>query len=583
MPRDWVISPRWDGREKLAATMGISPIVAQVLHNRQVHDEADARGFLEPRMSDLHPPEALPGARAAAIRIADAVRAGRRIAIYGDYDVDGITAVSILWHCLKLAGATAICYIPHRLEEGYGLNVDALNDLADEGAQLIITVDCGITAIEPARRARERGVELIITDHHEPHRDACGRTILPDALVVHPGIVADGEECYPNRDLSGAGVALKLAWALAQELTGARRVSDEFREFLIDATGLAALGIIADVVPLVGENRILARHGLVGLAKSRLPGLQALIHSAGVTGKSLGGYDIGFKLAPRLNAIGRMGHARLAVEMLTRADAAQAGRIAANLEQQNQARQRLQRRITGEAIELVRREGQDGDGIRGIVLASTDWHAGVIGIVAGRVAEEFGRPTVMIALENGVGQGSARSIRHFALNEVLADCSAHLLSYGGHAMAAGLRIEAARVDDFRAAFQNRAAQLLTPADLRPRLSIDDEIDLSDLSPRLVYDFSRLEPFGAGNPAPRLATKWLDLVGEPRLVGNGESHLQLMLGDGSCRCKGIAFGQGRMRDALCNKRRCRVAFEPIINEWQGRTSVEMQIVDFQFPD
>lgn len=583
MPRDWVISPRWQERDSLAAALRISPVVAQVLYNRNVRDEASARAFLNPQMSDLLPPEVLPGVRAAAARIAEAARAGRRIVLYGDYDVDGITAVSILWHCLTLAGARVDCYIPHRLEEGYGLNAEALESLAADGAELVVTVDCGVTAVEPARRAKDRGVELIITDHHEPRRDETGRPVLPDALVVHPALAADGEAPYPNRDLSGAGVALKLAWAVAQQLCGSARVSDAYREFLIDATGLAALGTIADVVPLTGENRVLARHGLVGLARSRLPGIQALISTSGVKGKSLGGYDIGFKLGPRLNAIGRMGHAQIAVEMLTRSDAAGALAIARNLEQQNQARQRLQRRIAAEAIDMVKRDGQDGDAVRGIVLASTDWHAGVIGIVAGRIAEEFGRPTVMIALENGVGQGSARSVRHFALNQVLADCAEHLISFGGHAMAAGLRIEAARVDDFRAAFQNRAAQLLTPADLRPRLAIDDVVELSDLSPDLVADLAKLEPFGAGNPSPRLATGWLNVVGEPRLVGAGEAHLQVMLGGDRCRCKGIAFGQAARREALLDKRRCRVAFEPILNEWQGRTSVEMQIVDFQFPD
>lgn len=588
MPKDWLIAPIWEGRDALARSLGVSPVVAQVLHNRGVSDVDAGRVFLAPKMVDIYEPERLPGVAAAAERIAAAVRDGRKIVIYGDYDVDGITGVSILWHCLKLAGANVSYYIPHRLEEGYGVNLEAIDALADDGADVVITVDCGVTAIEPALRARERGIEFIITDHHNPHTTPEGEVQLPEAVLVHPGLhrcgVSNGESPdYPNPDLSGSGVALKLAWAIAQRLSRADRVSPEYRDFLIDATGLAALGIIADVVPLTGENRIIAHYGLKGLAKSRLPGLQALIQAANLTGKSLSGYDIGFKLGPRLNAIGRMGHARLAVDMLTRADAREAVQIAANLEQQNRARQALQKRITDEAIAMVSETGQDSDAVRGIVLASEDWHAGVIGVVASRVTEEFGRPTVMIAIEDGVGQGSARSIRNFALHEVLADCRESLLTYGGHAMAAGLKVEAARIDEFRAAFHNRAAQLLTAADLRPKLRIDDEVTLDALNMSLVSDFAKLEPFGAGNAAPRLATDWLDVVGEPRAVGASKTHLQVALSDGVKQCKGIGFGLAKHADTLRDSRRCKVAFEPITNEWNGRVSVEMRILDFRFPD
>lgn len=583
MPKDWVIAAPWEGRERLAASIGVSPIVAQLLHNRGIGDETTARRFLESQMADIFPPEAMPAALDAADRIAAMIEAGRKIVIYGDYDVDGITGVSILWRCLKLAGANVDFYIPHRLEEGYGVNAEAVETLAADGAAMIVTVDCGVTAIDPARRAKELGVEFIISDHHEPVTGDDGNCILPDALIVHPAVSRAGHYDYPNPHLSGAGVALKLAWAVAQKLSRAAKVKPEFRDFLVDAMGLAALGIIADVVPLQGENRIIAQHGLRGLAHSKLPGLQALMHAASLTGKSLGGYDIGFKLAPRLNAIGRMGHAQLAVDLLTRAGPAEAAQIAANLDQQNAARQRLQRKIAKEASEMVVAQGQNGENIRSIVLASPDWHAGVIGIVASKIMEEFGRPTVMIALESGVGQGSGRSVRNFALHEAFAHCKDHLISFGGHAMAAGLRISADKVDEFRSAFQARAGELLTPADLRPKLRIDDVVDLSELTPRLVADINRLEPFGAGNAAPQFATEWLDLYGEPRTVGNGGTHLQLTLTDGRQRCKGIAFGMAKYQDELLDHRKCRVAFQPIINEWQGRRSVEMQIADFQFPD
>jgi single-stranded-DNA-specific exonuclease len=582
MPKDWLIAPPSEAREDLARGLRISPIVAQVLANRGVTDVETARQFLKPQLADILPPEALPGAVAAAERIAAAVKAGKKIVLFGDYDVDGITGVSILWHCLRLAGAEPGFYIPHRLEEGYGINIEAIEAIADEGADLIISVDCGITAVEPAAKARARGVDLIITDHHAPHTDADGRLILPEAMIVHPAVRLGDEPAYPNPDLCGAGVALKLAWAIGQTISRAARVTAEFRDFLVDAISLAALGTIADVVPLTGENRLIAHHGLRGLPQSRHPGIRALIQSAGLTGKQLDGYDIGFKIAPRLNAIGRMGYAQPAVEMLTRAGPDEAVRIATNLEQQNRARQTLERRIANEARNLVLKEGQDADTVRVIVLASTGWHAGVIGIVASKIVEEFGRPAILIAVENGAGQGSGRSIRHFPLHEALAHCSEHLVSFGGHAMAAGLRINADNVNAFREAFQARAGQLLTPADLRPKLHLDDVITLSQLDEQLVRDLGRLEPFGSGNPAPGLATDWLEVRGEPRAVGSPANHLQVTLTDGRRQCRGIAFGQARLRQQLLDHRRCRVAFRPTLNEWNGRRSVEMQIVDFQFP-
>lgn len=582
MPKDWVIPPPAAGRDDLARSLRISPVVAQILCNRGVTDAETARQFMKPQIADMLPPEAMPATLRAAERVAAAIDAGRKIVIFGDYDVDGVTGVSILWHCLKLSGTQPSFYIPHRLEEGYGISADAVRSLADDGANMIITVDCGITAIEAARVAKERGVELIITDHHNPHTTEDGRVELPDAMIVHPAICADGDPTYPNPHLSGAGVALKLAWAIAQRICGAKKVRPEFRDFLLDAVGLAAMGIVADVVPLVGENRVIAHHGLLGLPQSRLHGVQALLSMSGVSGKKLAGYDIGFKLGPRLNAIGRMGHARLAVDMLTWASPDEAMRIAENLDQQNQARQVLERRITAEAQQMVTSTGQDADHLRVIVLASEGWHAGVIGIVAGRIAESFGKPAVLIALENGTGQGSARSIRGFPLHEALGACREHLLTYGGHAMAAGLRIESRQVDAFREALVARAGNLLTPQDMRQKLAIDDVASLGHLDEPLVADMGRLEPFGAGNPSPLLATEMLELVGEPRAVGNGEKHLQVTLREGQRQCKGIAFGQSNLRPQLLDHRRCRVAFRPIINEWNGRRSVEMQISDFQFP-
>lgn len=585
MPREWVISPPWPGRRSVSERLDVAPAVAQVLFNRGLADADAIARFLEPRMTDLYPPESVAGVVPAAERLVDAARAARRIVLYGDYDVDGVTGVAILWHALRMIGANAEWYVPHRIEEGYGLSPAAIGTLADEGADVIVSVDCGVTAIESAALARRRGVELIITDHHAPHRDADGRTILPpETLIVHPNLPEAGpgpvEPC--NRDLSGAGVAFKLAWAIAQRASGSAKVRPDFRDFLVNAMSLAALGTIADVVPLLGENRVISFHGLRGLPAARLPGLVALMEAAELTGARLTGYDIGFKLAPRLNAVGRMGHARLAVQLLTRADDTEARQIAHHLEDLNRKRRTVDRRIAAEAREMAHRSGQDAPECRAIVLAADGWHAGVIGIAAARLVDEFHKPVVLIALDGEAGQGSARSVPGFALNEALAACGEHLSGHGGHAMAAGLRIEASRVPAFRDAFHAYATARLNRAAMTPRLMIDAEVELAALDEKLVDDFARLEPFGSGNPEPCLSTDWVSVVGEPRVVGANGEHLQFVLVQNGLQRRAIAFGHAKYRAPLCDARRCRVAFAPIINEFGGRRAVEIQVRDLQFP-
>jgi single-stranded-DNA-specific exonuclease len=575
MAKQWVIAPTWHGCPDMAAKLRVSPIVAQVLYNRGLEAADAARRFLDPQLTDLYPPERLFGVAAAADRIARAVRRQEHIVIYGDYDVDGITGIAILWHCLRVGGVECDVYIPHRIEEGYGLNTEAIERLAADGARLVVTVDCGITAREQARRARNLGIDLIVTDHHAPPAE------LPEAqAIVHPAI---GE--YPNPQLSGAGVAMKLAWAISQRLTPGftGSVAPEFRESLIDATALAALGTIADVVPLVGENRILARYGLSHLRQCRLPGIQALIEATGLQGEKIDSYHVGFVLAPRLNAIGRMGHARLAVELLTRADAARAGEIALYLDQQNRQRQTIEKKILSQARRMVLDARLDGDAKRAIVLAHEGWHAGVVGIVAARLVEEFCRPTVLVALDSETGQGSARSVRHFHMHDALTRCKEHLISYGGHAMAAGLKIRAEAFPVFAEAFTDHANNVLTAADLVPKVRLEGEADLDGFTEPVINDLQRLGPFGQSNPRPRWATPWVELLGEPRVVGKGGDHLQLTVRQGQTVRRAIAFGQAGCQQSLKDHRRCRLAFEPIINDFNGRRTVELQVVDFQWPE
>ena len=578
-PRRWSIAPAWQGRQQAARQLGVSPLMAQLLFNRGLAAEGEpdvdgVRAFLTPEMKALPDPDLLGGAVDAADLIARKIRERKPIVVYGDYDVDGITGIAILWHLLMLAGANVSYYIPHRIEEGYGLNSDAVRQLHQAGADTIITVDCGITAVEQAALARQLGLTLVITDHHAPGE------VLPEAdAIVHPRI----EEGYPNPHLCGAGVAFKLAWAIARKLSGSLRVSQQFREFLKEATSLAALGTIADVVPLIGENRVLARFGLMGLAESRLEGLRALIEAARLGGQKLSSEHVGFWLAPRLNAAGRMGHAMLAAELLTEADGDRGREIALYLEDQNRKRQALEKRIFKDACERIEADRLASDAHRGIVVAAEDWHAGVIGIVATRIVEQYGRPTVLIALANGEGQGSARSIQHFPLHKALGECSHHLLGWGGHAMAAGLRILPERIGSFTEAFVGRANQWLTARDLEPVVRLDAEVALADLSDALVRDLERLAPFGHSNPQPRFASPPLMLDGEPRTVGRNGEHLSFCLTDGRTRRRAIAFGLKDHLDDLCRHRLCRVAYQPVLNTFNDRTSVELQVVDMAFPE
>jgi len=574
LSKEWIIHPPWADRDVTAARWRVSPLVAQVLHNRGVCSDHRPTEFLDPHLKDLHRPEELPGAVDAARQIVDAIRRQQRIVLYGDYDVDGTTGVAILWHLLKIAGADPGFYVPHRLSEGYGLNCDALRTLVADGADLIVSVDCGVTATASARAVVESGARLIITDHHTP-----GAELPQDVTIVHPRVGG----CYPNEHLCGAGVAFKLAWAIAQVLSDSDKVDDVYREYLREALAFAALGTIADVVPLVGENRIIARHGLGLLPTTPFVGLQVLIASAGLTGAKVGGYDVGFKLAPRLNAAGRMGHARLAVELLTRANEDRAREISLYLEEQNRARQAVERKITKQAQELVERNGMDGDTHRAIVLASEGWHGGVIGIVASRLVDRYHRPAVMIALTNGTGQGSCRSIAPFNINDALGRCSQHLTEFGGHAMAAGLTISSECVPAFSEAFIDVANNALTGADLRPKLRIDAEVSFDSLDMNTAEALAGLGPFGAGNPRPRLSTDWVELAQEPRCVGKTGKHLTAVFSDGRSVMKAIAFGQSESLEPLKRHRKCKVAFAPLINEFNGRRSVEMQVVDMQFPE
>ena len=457
--------------ERLAGELRISPVVAQLLLNRGLAIPADAKRFLEAPLAGLHAPMSLPGMPEAVERVYGAIQEKKKVCIYGDYDADGITGTAILLGLFQQLDSPAEFYVPHRLEEGYGLNVEALRQLAASGVQTVVTVDCGIASLEEADEAKRLGIELIVTDHHEM------KDRLPDAAVcVHPRLPGCD---YPFAGLSGAGVAFKLAWALAVRHCGSEKVTERLRNYLLDALCHATLGLVADVVPLHDENRILVRCGLNRLREKPPLGVKALIDSAQIAPNGpIRAEDVSFKLAPRINAAGRLGCARLVVEMLTTSNAAKAKEVAEYLEGQNSQRQSIERRMFFQAKEMVERH--HAPDCSAVVMAHADWHAGVIGIVAGRMVEHLGKPVILFAHKDGaeIITGSGRSIPGFELHKALKACDDLLVGHGGHAMAAGMKIRPDNIDAFRERLQQVAArQFPTGTPPAPSLRLDAEVPL----------------------------------------------------------------------------------------------------------
>jgi single-stranded-DNA-specific exonuclease len=560
----------------LEQAAGVPPIVAQLLIGRGVYDGDAARHFLAAKLTGLRDPDLLPGAADAADRVYAAIQGRRKIVVYGDYDADGITGTALLLLCLRLLGAEATYYVPNRLEEGYGLNAAALTALAQRGASLVISVDCGIASLGEAEVARELGLELIVTDHHE------FAASLPNAAaIVHPRLPG---HAYPFGGLCGAGVAFKLAWAICQRASQAKRVTEPLRNFLVSAVGLAAIGTVADIVPLIDENRILVRHGLNSLKGSPPLGLALLMQVAGLGDKPrLESDDIGFCLGPRINAAGRFGQAQLAIELLTTDSRERALQVAEYIHQLNASRESLERSIHLAAAKLIK-EQFDPEGDSALVLAGRGWHAGVVGLVAGRLAERYHRPVVLIALDQlGIkpGVGSGRSPNGMNLHAALASCAEHLLGYGGHSAAAGLRIDEAHVDAFRAAFCEYAASEVSGAVKVGEIRIDAEGPFCQLTPETVRQIDSLAPFGCGNPRPVLCATGVRLVEQPKKIGTTERHLSLKLVQGQTRIRGVGFGHAEWAEELAAAGGpLDIAYRPVINEYRGRHSVEVQLVDWR---
>jgi single-stranded-DNA-specific exonuclease len=570
----WIIHPLMDYRMQLAKSLKISPLLAQILINRSVTVPQTGYTFLRPKLTQLIRPEQMPGIEPALHRLKQALEYKEKITIYGDYDVDGITGVSILWQILTLLGANVDYYIPHRIDEGYGLNTEAIRYLAKSGTGVLITVDCGICALDSAELAEQLAVDLIITDHHQPQAK------LPKAAaIVHPAL----DESYQNQDSAGATVALKLAWALAEEFSRGPRLEPKLREFMLNATSLAAIGTIADIVDLRGENRVLTSYGLKAIPECKLCGIQALIESADLTGQGLDSFHIGFRLAPMLNAAGRMGHARLAVELLTSNSQARSMQIAEYLKQQNIQRQQVERKIFKHACEMIFQLGLNHPDRRSIVLANKDWHSGVLGIVASRTVDKFYRPTIMIntAGENGTAQGSGRSIPGFCLLSAIKACSQHLQNFGGHKMAAGITIKPEKIESFAADLEAYASENLSADDIVATLDIDAMACLAEINWDTINQLKLLGPFGQGNPRPIFATKGVRLASTPRRVGANSEHLQLAITDNTNSIRCIGFGMGKLEKKLLEQEFFNVAYEAQINTYNGASNVELVLTDIQF--
>lgn len=577
MRKRWRIEPHDADRiARLERSAGVPPIVAQLLLCRGVFEAEHVRTFLDAKLTGLRDPDELPGCAAAADRVHAAIRDRRKIVVYGDYDADGMTGTAILIICLRLLGADATYYVPNRLEEGYGLSDQALRTLAAEGASLVISVDCGIASLAEADTAKGLGLELIVTDHHELAER------LPDAAaIVHPRLPG---HAYPFAGLCGAGVAFKLAWAICQRASQSKKVSDPMRNFLLSAVGLAAIGTVADMVPLLDENRILVRHGLTSLLLQPPVGIRKLLEVTKLHEKSsLASENIAFTLAPRLNAAGRFGQARLGIELLTTDSEPRAQQLAEYIHLQNGSRDSLERSILLAANKQIKEEF-DADNDPAFVLAGRDWHVGVIGLVAGKLAEKYSRPVVVISLDKlGVkpGVGSARSGGGTNLHHALAACSEHLLGFGGHAAAAGLKIEESHVEAFRGAFCDYLSTQSTTCAGHAEICIDGEAPLSQLTSQIVRQIEQMAPFGAGNPRPVLCATGVKLAEPPKKIGSGERHLSFRLVQHRVNMRGVGFGFGEHADELSRiDTPLDIAYRPVINEFGGRHTVEVQLVDWR---
>ena len=576
----WELRPQFqDIQQRLSPELGISPLLSQLLAGRNITTPEEAEMFLSPKLSNLHSPFLMKDMEKAVERICRAIKEGEQIILYGDYDVDGVTGTSLLFLFLQEVGAQVSFFIPSRIDEGYGLHEQVLQKISKQGKQLLITIDSGISDNEQVRFAGQKGMEVIITDHHEVPEQ------LPPAYAV---LNPKRTDCtFPFKGLAGVGVVFKLLMALRKSLRDQGFFNGATPPNLKQYLDLVALGTIADMAPLVDENRILVKYGLHELTHGKRIGIKALKEVCGISESTITSYLVAFRLAPRINAPGRLSQAIKSVELLTTEDYTVAQELALSLEKENSQRQQLEARIVREACKLVEATPQ-WEERQSIVLAGSDWHPGVIGICASRILDKYYKPSILISCneDQGIGKGSARSPESFDLYEGLK-ASAHLLQkYGGHRAAAGLTIELDQLDAFQDHFEKVVSESIYQDDFVPSILIDAEVNLREISEKLIHEISLLEPFGLCNPEPLLSSLAFDSYSS-RVVGNG--HLKLTIKEENLSYDAIGFNlaerfspvlKGAPNVPHQGKTKVKIAFIPQINDWQGIRNVQLKIRDIK---
>lgn len=553
---------------KLSEALCLDDVLAAILCLRGVHTQEEAEIFLESSLSQLRNPTGIPGIVEAADRIIKAIDNDERICIYGDYDVDGVTATSLMVLVLRRLGADVFPFIPHRIKHGYGLHGDAVHQIRDSGAFLLVTVDNGIAACSEVALALSLDMDVIITDHHEPPEDLPKTPYIVNPRV-HFGSASDVE---PFMMLAGVGLAFALMIVVRSRLRerADRREVDlpNLREYL----DLVALGTIGDVVPISGENRILVRHGLQEMRRTHNKGLRELIRVSGLSDRDVTPGHVGFMLAPRINAAGRLGDAELALRLLVSSDEKEVKEAASILNQENMKRQEVEKEILEQALEQIELHGRDD---KVIVLHSKDWHPGVIGIVASRIVDRFYRPTILVTGKDGKAAGSGRSIPGFSLFEALDACQEDLLKYGGHKMAAGLTLSWERMESFKEKINRYAESTLEPEDLIPSIQVDGILDIDRISDRLLQGIEMFKPFGMGNPEPKFLSQGVMFL-DPSIVG--ENHIRLKIRSQHGFLTAIGFNMKDLFDGLDPKTPMDLLYHLRYNDYNGVRSIQLVLVD-----
>ncbi len=559
MKQNWFLKPPPSKElvQNLSKKLGLSNDIISILINRGYNTPDKIEKFMDPQIEDMHDPFLMRDMKKTTSRIIKAIKLKEKILIYGDYDVDGTTGTTLLYTVLQKLNANVSYYIPHRLKDGYGLTETGIKYILQSYVNLIITVDCGIGATDSVKELNKQGIDVIITDHHEP-----GEEVPAAFAILNPKI-----DNYPFKKLVGCGIALKLAQAIFSEL----KIPERKVLFHLD---LAALATVCDVAPIIEENRIITKFGAKMIQYTKKEGLKTLLEVSGVKDKEINTYDIGFVLGPRINALGRLDEAGDVVKMLVTEDGEEADVIAKRLDIQNKSRIEIQKRIVGQAREIVK--NMNLENIKGIVLASPEWHAGVVGIAASKIAEEFYRPTILIALDKDTGKGSGRSIPEFNLYDSIKKCEGYLEKFGGHKQAVGLVIKRENIKKFKDWFNKIAQVSLKQEQLIPKFSIDKEISLESIDKRLLDDISKFAPFGLGNPRPIFLSKNLEIVGYPNILKN--KHLKFKVREDNNVLTAIAFNCNNLDVSRMD--RVDIIYQIDESEYLGVREILLKIKDIE---